>query len=73
MAKNVTAGTQIVKMLVAHNGGTNVYITSYGTVAAPNTANVGVFSAVVTGGVVNLRFKQTVDNSSVKLLVNLIK
>lgn len=73
VAKNVTAGTQIVKMLVAHNGGTNVYITSYGTVAAPNTANVGVFSAVVTGGVVNLRFKQTVDNSSVKLLVNLIK
>lgn len=73
VAKNVAAGTQIVKMLVAHNGGTNVYITSYGTVAAPNTANVGIFSAVVTGGVVNLRFKQTVDNSSVKLLVNLIK
>lgn len=73
VAKNITVGTQIVKMLVAHNGGTNVYITSYGTVAAPNTANVGVFSAVVTGGVVNLRFKQTVDNSSVKLLVNLIK
>lgn len=73
VAKNIAAGTQIVKMLVAHNGGTNVYITSYGTVAAPNTANVGVFSAVVTGGVVNLRFKQTVDNSSVKLLVNLIK
>jgi len=73
VAKNITVGTQIVKLLVAHNGGTNVYITSYGTVAAPNTANVGVFSAVVTGGVVNLRFKQTVDNSSVKLLVNLIK
>ena len=66
------SNTQITKLLLAHDG-TNIYSTAYGTIAVPNTANVGVFSTAISGSDVNLRFKQTTDNSSIKLIVNLIK
>lgn len=73
VAKSLGGNTQIIKMLVAHDGGTNVHSTVYGTIAAPNTANVGVFSSEISGANVNIKFLQTAPNTSVKIVAHLIK
>lgn len=73
VTKSYSGNTQIVKMLVAHDGGTNVHSTVYGTIVAPNTANVGVFSTAISGTDVNIRFLQTAPNTSVKIVATLIK
>lgn len=73
VAKSLSGNTQIIKMLVAHDGGLNVFSTVYGTIAAPNTANVGVFSTEINGSDVNIKFLQTAPNTSIKIVANLIK
>ena len=72
VAKN-GGSTQIQKMLIVDDGSSNVYSTVYGTVAAPNTANVGIFSTTVVGSNVVLKFQQTLNNSAVKLKIDFIK
>lgn len=73
VAKSATGNTQIVKMLVTHDGSTNVQSTVYGTVAAPSTANLGVYSTAISGTDVNIRFLQTAPNTSIKMVATLIK
>ena len=66
------ANTQVQEMILAQNG-TDVVVTVYGTVSAPATANLGSFSAALSGGNVTVKFQQVSANSSVKLFTQLIK
>lgn len=74
------ANTQVQELIIAQNT-TDSTITVYGTVAAPASANLGVFSVALansTGGTstpdrVAIKFQQTSANSSVKLFTQLIK
>lgn len=53
------------------NSGANVFITVYGTVASPTSANVGVLSATQTGNTVTVSFTQSAINTSLKILATL--
>lgn len=53
------------------NSGANVFITVYGTVASPTSANVGVLSATQTGNTVTVSFTQSATNTSLKILATL--
>lgn len=74
------ANTQVQEIIIAQNT-VDVGTTVYGTVSAPASANLGVFSAGLansTGGAtavdrVAVKFQQTSANSSVKLFAQLIK
>lgn len=66
------ANTQVQELIVAQNA-TDVVLTVYGTVAAPATANLGVFTASINSTAVSVKFQQTGANSSVKLFTQLIK
>lgn len=66
--------TEISEVLLASNAdstgtnsGANVFITVYGTVASPTTANVGSITASQTGNTVTVNFTQSAINSSVKV------
>lgn len=66
------ANTQVQELIIAQNS-TDVVLTVYGTVAAPATANLGVFTASINSTAVSVKFQQTGANSSVKLFTQLIK
>lgn len=66
------ANAQVQELIIAQNT-TDVVLTVYGTVAAPASANLGVFSASINTTAVSVKFQQTGANSSVKLFTQLIK
>jgi uncharacterized transporter YbjL len=66
------ANTQIQELILAQNT-TDVNITVYGTVAAPASANLGVFSGLINSTAVAVGFQQSSANSNVKLFAQLIK
>jgi hypothetical protein len=79
MMVQVKNGTtvQISEMVLAHNG-TDAYVSVYGTVASPQSANSGVsplgtFNAAINNANVELNLVQTIASSSVKVVSNLIK
>lgn len=53
------------------NSGANVFLTVYGTVASPTTANVGVLSATQSGNTITVSFTQSATSSSLKILATL--
>ena len=66
--------TQLSELVLAHDGGTNAYVTTYGTVASNGAASpLGTFSANTDTAYVNLYLVQTVANSAVKVVAHLIK
>ena len=67
------SNTQISRFLISHDGGTNVQSTMYGTVTAPTTANIGILQTAISGSNVAIRYLQNNVNSSVKLILNLVK
>ena len=69
--------TQISELVLAHDG-TDAYITTYGTVAAPPGAGggenpLGTYVANVNGANVDLLLDHTNSNSSTKVVAHLIK
>ena len=67
-----SANSQGNEMILTHNG-SNSTITVFGTVTAPTTANVGVFSTSINSTSVALNFTQTGANSKVKLVAHFLK
>lgn len=66
--------TQLSELVLAHDGGTNAFVTTYGTVASNGGASpLGTFSANTDTANVNLYLVQTVANSAVKVIAHLIK
>lgn len=70
--------TEISEVVISSNAassGTNdvaaVFLTVYGTVASPTTANVGVLSATQSGNTVTIGFTQSAINSSLKILATM--
>jgi hypothetical protein len=66
--------TEISEVLLASNAassgtnsGANVFITVYGTVASPTSANVGAVTATQSGNTVTVSFTQSVSSSSVRV------
>ena len=72
ITNNSGANAAIQEVILAQNG-TDVYTTVYGTVVAPTSANLGVFSATINTTAVAVKFQQTTASSSVKLFTQLIK
>lgn len=66
------ANTQGNEMILTHNGNTST-VTVYGTVAAPQGANLGVFSTSINSTAVALNFSQSGASSKVKLVAHFIK
>jgi hypothetical protein len=68
------SNTQINECVVAHDTTTNAaQLTVYGTVQVPVSANLGVYSATTNATHVSIRFKQTNQNTAVKVVAHLIK
>lgn len=67
----VQTQAQTQDLIIAQNA-TDVVLTSYGTVASPATANLGVFSASINSTAVSVKFQQTGANSTVRLLTQLL-
>lgn len=72
-----SGNAQISEMVIAHDG-TTAELSVYGTVASPAGANaasnpLGTFSANVNGANVDILLTQTIANSAVKIVANLIK
>jgi hypothetical protein len=66
--------TQLSELVLAHDGGTNAFVTVYGTVASNGGASpLGTFTANTDTANVNLYLVQTVANSAVKVVAHLIK
>jgi len=66
--------TNITEILVAHDTTTNTsQLTVYGSIKAPTTANLGVYSTTTNATHVILNYLQTNTSSSVKIVANLIK
>jgi hypothetical protein len=66
--------TQLSELVLAHDGGANAFVTTYGTVASNGAASpLGTFSANTDTANVNLYLVQTVANSAVKVVAHLIK
>ena len=66
--------TQLSELVLAHDGATNAFVTTYGTVASNGAASpLGTFSANTDTANVNLYLVQTVANSAVKVVAHLIK
>jgi len=66
------ANTQIQEIVLAHDGLTNSFLTVYGTVSAPISANLGLFSTSINNANVELFFKQNTASSKVKIIAHLI-
>lgn len=65
---------QTQEMILAYSNTANdVTVTAFGTVAAPASANLGVFSSAINSTAIALKFTQTSANSGVKLLIQYIK
>lgn len=68
------ANVQTQEMVLAlSNTANDVSLTVYGTVSAPSSANVGVFTTSINATAAALKFTQTSANSSVKLSIQYIK
>ncbi len=68
------ANVQTQEMVLAFSNTANdVSLTVYGTVSAPISANLGIFSTTINSTASALRFTQTSANSSVKLFIQYIK
>jgi hypothetical protein len=68
------ANVQTQEMVLAFSNTANdVTLTVYGTVSAPSSANLGIFSTSINSTASALRFTQTSANSSVKLFIQYIK
>jgi hypothetical protein len=66
--------TQLSELVLAHDGGSNAFVTTYGTVASNGGASpLGTFIANTDTANVNLYLVQTVANSAVKVVAHLIK
>lgn len=66
--------TQLSELVLAHDGGTQAFVTVYGTVASNGGASpLGTFVANTDTANVNLYLVQTVANSAVKVIAHLIK
>lgn len=66
--------TQLSELVLAHDGGSSAYVTTYGTVASNGGASpLGTFTANTDTANVNLYLVQTVANSAVKVIAHLIK
>ena len=66
--------TQLSELVLAHDGGLNAFVTTYGTVASNGGASpLGTFIANTDTANVNLYLVQTVANSAVKVVAHLIK
>lgn len=66
--------TQLSELVLAHDGGANAFVTTYGTVASNGASSpLGTFSANTDTANVNLYLIQTVANSAVKVIAHLIK
>jgi hypothetical protein len=69
-----SANVQTQEMVVAFSNTANdVSLTVYGTISAPTSANLGIFSTSINSTASALRFTQTGANSSVKLFIQYIK
>lgn len=69
-----SSNTHIQKGIIAQDG-TTAYLTVFGTMTSPNTANLGIISANLAsnGTHVDVRFLQTGISTSVKVLATLFK
>ena len=68
------SNTQLNEVIVVHDTTTNAaHLTVYGTVRAPATANLGVYSITSNATHVLLNFTQTQVSTAVKIIANLIK
>jgi hypothetical protein len=72
------ANTEISEVVLASNAastgtnsGANVFLTVYGTVVSPATANIGELSATQTGNTITVSFTQAAVSSSLKILATL--
>jgi fibronectin-binding autotransporter adhesin len=66
--------TQLSELVLAHDGGSAAFVTTYGTVASNGGASpLGTFTANTDTANVNLYLVQTVANSAVKVVAHLIK
>jgi len=66
--------TQLSELVLAHDGGLNAFVTTYGTVASNGGASpLGTFTANTDTANVNLYLVQTVSGSAVKVIAHLIK
>ena len=66
--------TQLSELVLAHDGGLNAFVTTYGTVASNGGSSpLGTFIANTDTANVNLYLVQTVANSAVKVVAHLIK
>lgn len=68
------SNTEISEVLLASNAassgtnsGANVFITVFGTVASPTTANVGSLTAAQSGNTVTVSFTQAATSSSIRI------
>lgn len=66
------ANSQGNEMILTHNG-TDSTVTVYGTVAAPSSANLGVFSTSINSTAVALNFTQSAASSKIKIVAHLLK
>ncbi len=68
------ANVQVQELILSQSLSDNTAIlTVYGTVAAPPTANLGVFSTSINSTAVAVKFQPTGANSNVKLFTQLLK
>lgn len=68
------ANVQTQEMILAlSNTANDISLTVYGTVSAPSTANVGVFTTSINSTAAAIKFTQTGANSSIKLSIQYIK
>jgi hypothetical protein len=66
--------TQLSELVLAHDGGLNAFVTTYGTVASNGASSpLGTFTANTDTANVNLYLVQTLANSAVKVVAHLIK
>ena len=76
-AKN-GSNTEISEVVLASNAassgtnsGANVFLTVYGTIVSPATANIGELSATQSGNTITVSFTQSATSSSLKILATL--
>ena len=66
------SNTQIQEIVLAHDSSGNAFLTVYGTVSAPLSANLGVFTTSINNANVELYFQQNTANSRIKVIAHLI-
>lgn len=66
------SNTQIQEIILAHDNSGNAFLTVYGTISAPISANLGVFTTSINNANVELYFQQNTANSKIKVIAHLI-